>query len=147
MKYLKSFEDKIEYNAELLKELIDENPLSKDHDFYIFIARDNFVEEEDGRFKKSLEIERMVKINPDDSSIAAMQGMSMRVRFNIDSKLYHIWLPKELEDDVNGKGNLSLEPWLVDLINKHKKTGSSGEGREIFKDVINRKKTADKFNL
>ena len=147
MRYIKTFEDKIEYNAELLKELIDENPLSKDNDFYIFIAKNNFVEEKDGRYKKSIEIERMVKITPDDASIAAMKGMTMRVRFNIDSKLYHIWLPKELEEDVNGKGYSNLEPWLVDLIDTHKKTGSSGEGREIFNSVINRKKIADKFNL
>lgn len=156
MKYLKKFEAKEDINDKigLLKDLMKENPIHKTHDFYIFIASDDFKESKDGLYKKTIDIENMVRITPDGHSVAAMQGMEMRVRFNPQSSLYHIWLPKDVRDDVEGKGSQSLEPWLVDLINEHKQKGADEHSKQVYRDVVNRREedkkaivVADKFNL
>lgn len=167
MKHLKKFESswederqekketEEEIQIEILRNSIEQNPLSEDNDFYIFLAGDRFEEDEDGRYRKTLDIENMVRITPDMKSIGAMQGLQMRARFQQGVKLYSIWLPKELQSDVEGKGSLSLEPYLVDLINKYKQTGSTEEGRQKFKeiekkakeDVPGRRKITKKFNV
>jgi len=149
MKYIKLFEKTKEDNdLELLSDLIDENPLSKTHDFYIFIAGDKFEETENGLYKKTLSIENMVRITPDKASLGAMKGLQLRAEFQQDVRLYHIWLPQEIRDDVEGKGSNSLEPWLVELINKHKRFGDKeGVGKKVMNDVIQRKKDIDRYNV
>ena len=131
----------------IFKDVIAENPNYKTHDFYIFIAKDDYREDEDGRYSKTIDIENMVKITPDAQSISAMTGMQLRVRFNPDSTLYHIWLPKGLDQQVEGKGSNSIEPWLVDLINKHKGKGSDSHGKQVLKDVELRRKNVDRYNI
>lgn len=156
MKYLKKFEAKEDANDKigLLQDLMKENPAYKTHDFYIFIAKDGFIEAENGLYKKTIDIENMVRITPDGQGVGSMQGMEMRVRFNPESTLYHIWLPKEIREDVNYKGSNNMEDWLVDLINKYKQKGGDDHSRQVYKDVVNRREedkktaiTADKFNL
>jgi hypothetical protein len=149
MKHLKTFEAKQskEDQIELLKDLLMENPQYETHDFYIFIGRNDFKEEKDGRYKKTIEIENMVKITPDENSLGAMAGLDMRARFQTDSKIYHIWLPKELEDEVAGKGSNRIEPWLVDLIDKHKGSGADEQGKAIYKKVSSRKSDAERYNI
>ena len=127
--------------------MIKTNPLHKTHDFYIFIGRNDFEEAENGMFKKKLEIENMVKITPDVQSLSAMNGLELRARFQQDSTIYHIWLPKDIEEDVSGKGSQSIEPWLVDLIDKHKMKGGDEHGKEIYRRIISRKGDLEKFNL
>lgn len=147
MKYIKKFEATKQSKQEqidLLRLTLMENPQYETHDFYLFIGRDDFREEEDGRYKKTLEIENMVKITPDENSLAAMSGLQMRAVAQQDSKLYHIWLPKEIEEEVSGKGSESIEPYLVDLINQYKQKGSDAQGRAVFNDV--RQKTAGMTN-
>ena len=139
--------------VEILKDLLDENPLHVDHDFFMFIGRDSFIEEPDGRYKKSIEIENMVKITPDSNTIFSISGLELRARFNPESTVYHLWLPKEISEEVEGKGSYgtgpgSIEPYLVELINKYKQKGSGDDqGRQIYKDVIKRRKDVDKYNL
>jgi len=155
MKYLKNFESKqddekkkkLEDDIQLLDDLINENPLNKDHDFYIFLAKDDFKESDGGMYKKTLDIENMVKIKPDANSLASMKGLEMRKMFQHDVQLYHIWLPKELEDDVSGKGSNRIEPWLVDLIDTHKRKGTDEHGKKVLKDVRQRNKDIEKYNL
>lgn len=153
MKHLKTFEKisskerkKEEEQVEIFSELFAENPLSKDHDFYMFIARDTFKEAEGGMYKKTLEIENMVRMTPDIQSLMASKGLEMRAMFQHDSKLYHIWLPQEFREEVEGQGG-GLDPWIVDLIDKYKRKGSDEHGRQVYKDVIDRKKFRDKFNI
>ena len=159
MKIIKKFEayqtpdeqkEKDETQIEILQDLINENPLSKDHDFYIFLGSDKFKETKDGLYKKVLEIERMVRITPDIQSIGAMKGMQMRAMVQQGVKLYHIWLPVEIRADVDGKG-YSLEPWIVDLINKHKSTGTDDHGKNVYKkiskEVPERRANMKKYNL
>jgi len=136
-------EDKVQ----LLNDLLMENPLHVDNDFYLFIARDEFKEAESGLYKKTIDIENMVKIEGDSQSLGAIQGMQMRSMFQHDCSLYHIWLPKELEHDISGKGSGSLDEWLVELINKYKVKGTDQHGKDIYKKVIDRKKQIDNYNL
>jgi len=155
MKYIKQFETREEEekkkrkeNLQIFKDLFQENPLSQTHDFYMFIGRSKFIELPDGNYKKSLEIENMVRIKPDQQSLSASNGLSLRVMVqHDDSALYHIWLPKEIRKDVEGKGDHSIEPWLVDLINTHKQKGSDDHGRQVAKDIKQRRNDMDKYNL
>jgi len=125
----------------------------------LFIGRDNFKEVEDGMYKKTLEIENMVKLIPNDmKSLSSVSMMEMRTRFQGgNSKLYTIWLPKYLESEVSGKGTgnypSDLEPWLVDLINKHKieNNKASQEAKDIHKkivsQVIGKNKAKKRYNM
>lgn len=146
MKHIKQFET-IEEKVDLLDDLLRENPLSEDHDFYIFLASETFVPAENNLFKKGLDIENMVRIKADSQSVAAMAMLDMRSRFQAGTKLYHIWLPKELREEVEGNGGRSLEPWIVDLINKYKRIGTDSEGKRITKEVIDRREDIKKYNL
>lgn len=143
MKHLKTFEDKLDDQEEILKDIFSKNPIRKTHDFYMFIGRDDFKEDKDGLYKKSLEIERMIRITPDKESITASAGLEMRARFQHDSKLYHIWLPKEIKKEVDRKSSGDMEPWLVELINQHKKTGADAHSKQIHRDAIQRKQELD----
>ena len=149
MKHVKHFEannKKVDDQLQLFKDLLNENPLSKDHDFYAFIAKESFKETKDGLYKKTLGIENMVRMSPDIQSISAMKGLEMRAMVQHDSHLYHIWLPIEFRDQVEGKGQ-NLDSWVVELIDKYKMTGSTEEGRRITKDVRQRRTDMNKYNL
>lgn len=154
MKYIKTFEITSEEQKakdldriDLLRDLLQQNPDHETHDFYIFIGREDFKEEKNGLYKKSIEIENMVRITPDASSVTAMAGLEMRARFKHDSKLYNIWLPIEIREEVEGKGSSSLDPWLVDLINKHKSSGGDQQSRDIYQNTLQRRKDTSKYNL
>lgn len=148
MKHLKKFENTSDdEQVDLLNDLINENPLHEDNDFYIFIGKDEFKENKDGSYRKTIEIERMVKIEADLSSIGAMNGLTLRSRFQSNSKLYHIWLPKELEDQISGKGSNQMDEWLVDLINKYKNERTDEQGKKTLRDVKNRRDAFKNFNL
>jgi phage head maturation protease len=152
MKHIKTFETKEDekkkekYQVELFAELLNENPLNEDHDFYMFIAKESFTEEKGGLYKKTIEIENMVRMTPDIQSIMASKGLEMRARFQHDSYIYHIWLPKELREEVEGKG-INLDPWLVELIDKYKMKGGDSHGRQVYNDVVDRKNNISKFNI
>ena len=145
MKYLKRFNENQD-QVDLLRTLINENPQQETHDFYIFIGRDKFIEEPkgSGKYIKSLEIERMIRITPDENSIGASKMMDLRARYQGDgSKVYHIWLPQEIREDVEGLSSESMEPWLVDTINKYKSTGSDEQGVNTYRKA---KKEQDDLN-
>jgi len=148
MKHLKTFEArwKPEEQVDLFAELLNENPLSEDNDFYMFIAKDTFKEAKGGLYKKTLEIENMVRMTPDVQSIMASKGLEMRAMVQIDSKLYHIWLPKDIRSMVEGKGT-NLESWIVDLIDKYKMRGTTEEGKKIYRNVVDRQKNVVKYNI
>lgn len=133
------------YNLDLFQELYDENPLKDTHDFYVFIAKHDFKEVENGLYKKALVIENMVRITPDEKSINAINMLELRARFQQDS-LYHIWLPKEIRSEVEGKGS-NIESWLAELIDKYKMKGSDEHGRQVYKDVLQRRKNIELYNI
>jgi hypothetical protein len=156
MKYIKKFEktmnpsseEKNKEMEEIFREIYDENPLKDDNDFYLFIGRNDFKETKDGLYKKTLEIENMVRISPDDKqSIGAMWGLQIRAIFQNNSNLYHIWLPKELKEFIEGKGSNRIDEWLLDLIDKYKVKGSDEHGAKVKEDVIKRREDMKKYNL
>jgi len=149
MKHLKTFEKReTENQVELLGDLLSENPANETHDFYIFLASEKFVETDGGLYKKTVDIERMIRITPDEASVSAMKGMQMRAMVQQGVRLYHIWLPQEIREDIEGKGGDSIEPWLVNLIDEHKRAGDvGGEGRKVMKDVQQRNRDMKKYNL
>jgi hypothetical protein len=146
MKHLKKFEVS-QNTVDLFKDIYDENPNKDTHDFYMFIAHPDFIETEGGLYKKTIDIENMVRITPDEKSLSAANFLELRARFQNDSTLYHIWLPKELRKEIEGKGSGSIEEWLIDLIDKHKMRGSDEHGRQVAKDVKRRKEDIEKYNL
>ena len=145
MKYIKSFEEK--NNVEYLRSLLNENPLNNTHDFYLFIGHEEFKEMDNGMYKKYTDIENMVRITPDENSLAAASFLSMRAMVQPNSKIYHIWLPNDIRKDVEGKSSRSIEPWIHELIEKYKRTGSDEQGKRIAKDVKHRLNDIDSFNI
>jgi hypothetical protein len=91
--------------------------IDKNTDQFVFIARPKFVEEPDGKFRKTLEIEKLVKVDRFD--INAHQTIStMKIRARVQDgggDVYTIRLPK----GVVGKHG-EIEDWLIDTIDKHK---------------------------
>ena len=140
--------EKTKDQVELMGEIFNDNPMYKDHDLYMFVGRDGFKEDEDGRYSKSLEIENMVHITPDESSLSVGWGLNMRATMQ-GGKVYHIWLPKGITELVSGKGSGSLEPWLIDLIDKHKQTGGKkvDNVNKRLEDIRDRRNDVNKYNL
>ena len=97
-----------------------EKKFDKENDLYIFIGRPGFVEtpEGSGNYRKSLEIEKLVKIDRFDAEAHQMaQMMKLRATYQGEnSDVYVVNLPKGTVKDI-----YDLDPWLVDLIDKHKR--------------------------
>jgi len=150
MKHVKAFEsltEKEQEKVDLLADLMSRNPKSEDNDFYIFLAKDTFKETKGGLYKKELEIENMIRITPDYHGLFSIHGLEMREKFQIDSKIYHIWLPKEMRTDIEGKSDGDMKPWLLKMINKNKSYGADEYGKKVYKDAIDMRKNASKFNI
>lgn len=90
-----------------------------ENDLFVFIGRPSFVESPPGSdsFKRSLEIERLVKVDRHDPAAHQMvHQMKMRAGFQgQDSQVYLINLPRGVIADPD-----DLDDWMIDLINKHK---------------------------
>lgn len=101
----------------------DRRKMEEDNQMYVFIARPKFKEAEDGNYKKDIEIERLVPIDPYDSKDAyALSMMKMRARMQSnDSNVYCIWLPKDAfdEGDLDGINEPEME-YLRSLIDQKK---------------------------
>jgi len=148
MKHIRTFEtEKEDEQVGFLSDLINENPLSEDHDFYMFIGKQDFIETKNGLYRSSIYIENMVRISPDAESIRTANLLHMRLRFQSDSKMYHIWLPKEMRSDIEGKGSGSLTKPMIELINKYKQQGTDDKGKAVYRDVKQRRDDMKKYNL
>lgn len=94
--------------------------IDRENELFIFIGRPTFVERPNGsgNFKKTLEIERLVKIDPYDAKSHQMaQAMKMRARWQGEkSEVYQVLLPKGTVKDPD-----DLDNWLIQLIDGHKK--------------------------
>lgn len=89
----------------------------KNNDQFVFIGRPKFVEEPDGKFRKTLEIEKLVKVDRFDvNAHQTITTMKLRARFQDGGgDVYTITLPK----GVVGKHG-EIEDWLIDTIDEHK---------------------------
>lgn len=97
----------------------DEEQFDTENDLFVFVARPAFVErpEGSGNFKKTLDIEKMVKVDRFDVKAHQMVQM-LKFRANAQgegSEVYMVHLPAGTL-----KGG-TPEPWLVDLIDQHKR--------------------------
>jgi len=93
-----------------------------DHDMFIFIARDKFIEhpKKSGNFRKTLEIENLYKIDRFEAKDhAALNMMKIRAQHQGNgSTVYAVELPK---DTMPEKANTKVPDWLVSLIDEHKR--------------------------
>jgi len=143
----KTKEEKKKEEIQLLKDLLEENPVNDTHDFYVFAATDKFEEAENGMYKKTLDIENMCRVTGDEEGYSSMKGINLRAMFQDNTKAYHIWLPKDVRSMVEGNGTQNLPSWLNDLIAKNKQHGIDEHGTQVTKDVKNRRKDMGKYNL
>lgn len=93
-----------------------------DTDLFVFIARPAFKEvpEGSGNFKKTLEIERLVKIDKYDiSHLKAVSMMQLRARVQGEgSEVYRIDLPA---GSIDQEEMDNPPDWLIHTIDQHKK--------------------------
>lgn len=93
----------------------------KKNDIFIFIGRTDFVErpEGSGNFKKTLQIESLVKMDPFSAdSHTTVSMMQLRAKFQGEqSQVYKITLPKGAvtQSDIDNPPD-----WLIDVIDRHK---------------------------
>ena len=97
----------------------EEEQFDAENDLFVFVARPAFVErpEGSGNFKKTLDIENMVKVDRFDAQAHQLVQL-LKLRANAQgegSEVYMVHLPA---GTVKGG---TPEPWLVDLIDKHKR--------------------------
>jgi hypothetical protein len=101
-------------------------PKNSKIDTYVFIGSDEFVEVGEGKFKKMLDIERLMKVSVDnwkDISDYGFGGMikMMILRANANNKqLYKITANKGLLDEYEGKSGSEMPDYILSAINQKK---------------------------
>lgn len=94
----------------------------EDHDMFIFIGREKFIEHPkgSGNYRKTLEIENLYKVDRFEmQDHAALSMMKLRARHQGNgSETYAVELPKDTMPD---KANTNIPDWLVTLIDEHKR--------------------------
>lgn len=91
------------------------------HDLFVFIGRDKFVENEDGSYRKTLEVENFLKINiynPEDLQMVNI--MKLRARSQGGSEVYMIWIPKDFFDEEKDSYTEEEISDFIDAINQKK---------------------------
>lgn len=92
-----------------------------ENDLFVFIGRPTFKEvpEGSGNYRKTLDIEQLIKVDGYDAEAHQMVGM-MKLRARVQgegSEVYSIRLPA---GTITAKTTSHLDDYLVDLIDKHK---------------------------
>lgn len=95
----------------------EEEQYDEEQQLYVFIGRPTFKEDEDGRYTKTLEIERLVPVDRFDAAAHQMvQMMKIRARHQGEnSEVYLVHLPKGTIKDPD-----NLPDHWIELIDKHK---------------------------
>lgn len=101
----------------------DEEQYDEEQELFVFIGRPAFKEVPPGsdNFKKTLEIERLMRVDGYDADAHQMvQMMKLRARVQGEnSEVYQIRLPKgTIQKDATS--GTEVDDYLIDLINKHK---------------------------
>lgn len=108
-----------------LKRTPDEEQYDEEQELFVFIGRPGFRESPPGseNFKKTLEIENLIKVDGYDAEAHQMvQMMKLRARVQGEnSEVYSIRLPAGTIPDRSTMGG-KIDDYLIDLINKHKQT-------------------------
>lgn len=89
-------------------------------DFFAFLAKDKFVEVENGMYQKDVEIENLYRIDPDSvESNQAVGMMKLRTRFQQDTSLYILTTTKGTLEEFYDNGWAINKPeykWIRDAI-------------------------------
>ena len=149
-KYVKKFESYIDgiEDSELFADVYNENPLKDTHDFYIFIYNtEGFKEVEGGLYKKTFDIEKMVKLDPSISTnVGDMIGIEMRAKITAQ-RVGVIWWPKGGEDMIEDKSSKDMDLYVLDLIEKHMSKYDIQHGKEVFKKIVDKNKEIGKSRI
>jgi hypothetical protein len=92
------------------------------HDLFVFIGRDKFVENEDGSYRKTLEVENFLKINiynPEDLQMVNMMKIRARMQAG-GSEVYMIWMPKGVFEEEKDSFTQEEISDYIDVINQKK---------------------------
>jgi hypothetical protein len=92
------------------------------HDLFVFIGRDKFVENEDGSYRKTLEVENFLKINiynPEDLQMVNMMKIRARMQAG-GSEVYMIWMPKGVFEEEKDSFTQEEISDFIDVINQKK---------------------------
>lgn len=89
----------------------------KQNQQYVFIGRPAFKEEPDGKYRKTLEIEKLVPVDRFDIKTHQMvEMMKLRARYQGEnSDVYMVTLPVTAL-----KPGADVPEWMIDLIDEHK---------------------------
>ncbi len=101
----------------------DEEDYDDENELFVFIGRPAFKEvpEGSGNFRKTLEIEQLMKVDGYDADAHQMVSMmKLRARHQGEnSEVYQIRLPAGTIKQKRISGT-ELDDWLIDLVNTHK---------------------------
>lgn len=152
MKHIQKFESYSKSDEKTFQELMEMNPNSKYNDLYAFLYKDEFVEDDDGKYIKTLGIENMVRITPDKQGMFNIQGLQLRSGFQPHLNYHQIWLPKDIRDEVEGKGYKEIDPFILnaikDKIKEKKPKQKLVNDLDLFrKDIEDKLNDIEKYNL
>ncbi len=151
MEHLKTFEGYSEEDEIVFRQLFDMNPNNKENDLFAFVAKFEFIEEDDGRFRKVLGIEKMIKITNDSIGMGNLEGLIMRGSHVSELNFYKIWLPKDISGMVENKGYEEIEDYILDAIGEKLKNRETRKQitdiTKLRNDVKDQMDQMGKFNL
>lgn len=91
----------------------------EENECLVFNASYEFIENDQGLFKKKLNIERLMKVDIYDASdLQIINMMKMRSRFQQDVETYFIWVPKGSFDEYIETND--IPDYILELIDKKK---------------------------
>jgi len=99
----------------------DEKTIQRDeeNDCLVFNASYEFIENDQGLFKKQLNIEKLMKVDIyDTTDLQIINMMKMRSRFQQDVETYFIWVPKGSFDGYIETND--IPDYILELIDKKK---------------------------
>ena len=97
--------------------------MEQENQMYIFIARPKFIKNDDGSYKRDIDIENLVPIDPYDiSDSSTTQMMRLRTRIHTDANLFCIWLPKDFDkEDLQNINTPEMGYLRSSIVNKMEK--------------------------
>lgn len=102
----------------------EESKISRDenYDLYVFLANYEFVENEDGSYSRKLIIWSLIKTDLyNQKDLERVEMMKFRSRFNPDTSVYMIWMPKGIfEENKSSYSPSEIPDYLLKLIDEKK---------------------------
>lgn len=99
------FKDNPDGSGLMYRYMITNHPNYADHDYYIYIANEEFKKNPDGNYRKVYEVEKFILMD-DKTSLTTFNGMISRVKYtgsfggDRTMHLYSMWLAKGMMESV-----------------------------------------------